>query len=388
LEECPEDLSLQEQLHALVEKLRASLIARYPEYEANILHFTTSNYTPCKALEALADVILVRAPSPEFQRKWCKVVIHNDILLGVNKSLPNSDRLLVNVDLEKFDVKVVDDMRKLERFRLWLSFYCIKHSLRELDALQHSFSERNLKEVQEASSMQCRRAQREVVVAISGSFEEVIVQITIQPALEECPCSDDVQPASVSFAPRSSTLHFVVDDNFFVYPKDTYHALVSCQSSADYKIGSIIEMAYEGIIQPAVIVWRGRGTTTVYDKIMKEAEERAGGADKVRKTDVCIESEDDMDRVFGDASAASLGGLFLFIDGVTNPVHNNLYMLGIVFARVNAFGQFALRELLESGDSETHRTRVQKGRIIFALELLDDCPLTLPVESRCHLILE
>ncbi len=51
-------------------------------------------------------------------------------------------------------------------------------------------------------------------------------------------------------------------------------------------------------------------------------------------------------------------------------------------ARVNGTGQFILRELLESGQSSTHRLSVRKVRIIFLLNISD---LMQPqIVSRAH----
>jgi hypothetical protein len=58
------------------------------------------------------------------------------------------------------------------------------------------------------------------------------------------------------------------------------------------------------------------------------------------------------------------------------------YYCTVQVARVNGTGQFILRELLESGQSSTHRLSVRKVRIIFLLNISD---LMQPqIVSRAH----
>ena len=76
--------------------------------------------------------------------------------------------------------------------------------------------------------------------------------------------------------------------------------------------------------------------------------------------------------------------LFLLL-AISAPLSFRMVSPGCEYAqvaRVNCTGQFILRELLESGQSSTHRLSVRKVRIIFLLNISD---LMQPqIVSRAH----
>ena len=54
---------------------------------------------------------------------------------------------------------------------------------------------------------------------------------------------------------------------------------------------------------------------------------------------------------------------------------------------VSEFGQFALREMVERGPSETHRTLVRKEGVLFVLEMVEGSELSSQMLSRSHVVL-
>mmetsp|Transcript_80880 Transcript_80880/g.142590 ORF Transcript_80880/g.142590 Transcript_80880/m.142590 type:complete len:108 (+) Transcript_80880:1900-2223(+) len=56
----------------------------------------------------------------------------------------------------------------------------------------------------------------------------------------------------------------------------------------------------------------------------------------------------------------------------------------LIIAHVNEVGQFVLRELLESGSSDTHWQRVCKDRVMFLLDIPEGSGVSSTVQSRAH----
>ena len=89
-----------------------------------------------------------------------------------------------------------------------------------------------------------------------------------------------------------------------------------------------------------------------------------------------------MQQVIGHASDIR-GGLFKFIDEISNPnMTKGETPYGFIVAHCNEVGQFMLRELLESGSSNTHRLAVRKDRLLFIMDLLPSALLTPQLMSR------
>lgn len=56
----------------------------------------------------------------------------------------------------------------------------------------------------------------------------------------------------------------------------------------------------------------------------------------------------------------------------------------LVTARVNEYGQFILRELLENSDSKTHRMLVRKDRVVFLVVVDEGFSISPQLQSRAH----
>ena len=80
------------------------------------------------------------------------------------------------------------------------------------------------------------------------------------------------------------------------------------------------------------------------------------------------------------------GGLFKVIDSAARCATGPQMVL--VVARVNAVGQFLLRELIEDGESRTHRQAVSLERVLFVLSVDDGCEVASQTRSRAHEVLD
>lgn len=56
----------------------------------------------------------------------------------------------------------------------------------------------------------------------------------------------------------------------------------------------------------------------------------------------------------------------------------------LITARVNEYGQFILRELLENSDSKTHRMLVRKDRVVFLVVVDEGFAISPQLQSRAH----
>jgi hypothetical protein len=85
------------------------------------------------------------------------------------------------------------------------------------------------------------------------------------------------------------------------------------------------------------------------------------------------------------------GGLFKLVDDANNPAHVRAspthQEFVCVFARVNALGQYYVRELVEQGISLTHCLALRKDRVMFVLCIDDDVAISAPIQSRSHSVL-
>ena len=99
------------------------------------------------------------------------------------------------------------------------------------------------------------------------------------------------------------------------------------------------------------------------------------------------QEEGDKVKVFG-APDEIQGGLFKFINEVNNPNLEDQSKYAVVVAHVSVTGQFMLRELLESGQSTTHRLAVNKDRVMFILSVNNGEDLQPQFFSRAHEIFD
>jgi hypothetical protein len=99
-------------------------------------------------------------------------------------------------------------------------------------------------------------------------------------------------------------------------------------------------------------------------------------------TKISAKTDDDKESIFGNPSSPIMGGLLGFIDQITSDVYKREKEFVLVLVDANELGQFMLREMLEGGNSETHRVRVKKERVLFLVNV--EGQVSPQMESRAH----
>jgi hypothetical protein len=306
LEENPADPELQEKLYLQTMAMLSHLVARYPEYRANILTVITSNYHPIPVIMDASAMLIMSAPSPDQQFRWCQ--------LKMDQALHSMTSLSIEIDIQ-VRPPPVHDLRPLEQWWRSLAFtigsYLERHESH--DALR---------------------------VSVTGETGRYFISVPGQPSWE----------------PEELCSH----NSFFYYPANAIQSNSPLDthelSSSSPIITSLINMGEREFLQPVVIILQGtlesrlRWCQSIDDYMTLRFGER------LHKERLELFTEEDKVKVFGEPSEI-LGGLFRFIDRINNPNACNgaTNRFGLIQAHVNETGQFILRELLEPAQSNTHR---------------------------------
>ncbi len=161
-------------------------------------------------------------------------------------------------------------------------------------------------------------------------------------------------------------------DGYFYYDADSYGGPLEC----------LVDMARTGYASPAVAIVE-RAAPGRVAQLKRELEARAGPLALLDVGDLLCEA--DKTKIYGQPGEIR-GGLTKFIDDHNNPNVTATPFLVVVVARVNAIGQFMLRELLEQGAfGRTHRLAVAKRSLLFLLDAADG-HITPQAHSRAHYI--
>ena len=357
LEENPDDFEMQVRLFDLTQALLDSIVTRYPEYRGNIIYVFTSNYPAAPTIEGLTRALVhVQPPNPSTQREWCVRALQHAIASYMKSYTDAGISVRLNIDPPHGD-----DMRRLETYHMSLAFL---------------------------TAYQLRRHKH---------LHKSAVQISIDPL--PCPPEDlsDVSVAkwlSISFDdPDIPLLPVCSHDLFFFFNPEVQRNLHLTTHLADMEtvyrptVASLVDMVTHSFLKPAVIVLIGDSDARRSYSEMLSAYLHAQVNGKLSTTTIYAETEEHKAEIFGDPQSPSLGGLFKFIDSVTNPVYALDDHYAFVTAHVNELGQFMLRELLETDASRTHRNRILKDRTIFTLSLVDGSELSPQLQSRAHAII-
>jgi len=347
LEENPDDPSLQDALFEQTSKMLDHLVKRYPEYRANILTITTSNYPPSEQIANASTLLTMSPPSHKQQFRWCKMMLEDTIKAMTNNAFHFSVHIQV-------DTPNVNDLRPLEQWWRSLAFGIGSHLL-------HNNKSNELEK-------------DGITIDIDG----------------EDGCYDITFPKNSNF----ETITMCSYNSFFYYnlAEQEDNLLVEKYGLASVVspvLTTIFRMVEEGFLTPAVIVLAGdidqrlRWATSISKYLQERYQER------LRSTELELFTEDDKSKVFGEPHEI-LGGLYRFIDNVNNPnaCNGETNRIGLIYSHVNEIGQFILRELLEPGNSKTHRQIAKKERLLFLLSLVEYAQLTPQVHSRSHFIVQ
>ena len=355
LEEAPEDPQLQKELNDLVIKLKESLFERYPEFEGNLLSIFTSNYSAVapSIVEESVSISMV-CPDQSTQMVWLKGQLVTD-LKGWVDALALSE---IRVDFQN-PLFFSSDMREMEKVHMSLSYFICRHILSSLSSLSPSPKQIETLQIV-VRQLDLSSIDVEINSLSSGSEQIVFDPLSLK--------SND----SLFFSPVTVSLE-----------NSPFLSLFS--QGEKQEIHAICSMCWDSYISPGVIMMAGLTRNELQERaeMIQEYYQKIANSE-VLSQDVRIETEKDLESVFGDPTSPSLSGLPLFIDQITNPVHAKVVRGGLVVAFVNEFGQYSLRELVESGNSDTHRTSIRKERILFVVCVEKGCQITPQMASRAQ----
>jgi hypothetical protein len=435
LEENPQDLQLQELLFSRTQLMLSKLMARYPEYRANIICIFTSNYEPVPTIisAGAAKFFTVAPPSPLCQRRWCVQKLH-DVLVA------ETPLHSVSIDFadELAHPPETQDLRPLERWWMSLAYQLARHiapmscsSTASASSLSPSALALFPPDARTVAHIQLHTDDH--------SSELLAAHITITSTPSSSSSSATSTSTSTSTLDR---LQLAISNRFFCHKRSpTASALAAYEHLSRSNIAqcmlstvcSIIEMAGSSYLKPGVLVVHGASADSrAQCSLALLTYIQQLFADRLRYTTLDLRTENDKYKVIGQPGEI-LGGLFRFIDRVNNINacdDGRTDLVGLVVANVNDMGQFILRDLLEPDASRTHRQvhthshsltlslslslslsllvlslhvvsrslctdlllllhqTVYKDRIIFIVVLDNDCTITPQLYSRAHGMLQ
>lgn len=411
LEENPEEEPLQEELFALIQEMVATLLRRYPGRRSDLVFVFTSNYEPSPSIAAKAVRFHVRAPDAAAQHKLCSLMLADTLVQQLRRS---------------------DAERATERA-------AVVDMLRTATPPSEADSEDGEESDESGSDMDCASESGESVCSTWGGLD---VQLAAPP-----PLSQDMRPldkwiASVAFALRQHLLragvgrallaeapltvdvcrpeHSVEDGrrlaNMWVHFRpadaaadaevpsvllasfDDYHfwpkpELYSAQAGQAAAAAAVVGMLAARCLKPAVLVVRTDEQQALVERLLADHV----GARRMAEARVDILREEDKEVVLGSPWDFPRGGLFKVIDECNNPAARHAAEAAgraaefkdfvAIHARVNAVGQYILRELLENNASRTHRQTVHKDGVAFVLRLDHvDGEVTETLQSRAQFV--
>ena len=316
LEENPDDPNLQEQLFTQITKMLDHLVTRYPEYRANILTVITSNYPASESIAKIGTLLKMQPPNHKLQFKWCIAMLKESIYDMLRKKIPT---LQLHIDVNVMTLQM-DDLRPLEQWWRSISFSIGSFILQ----LFHNHV----------------KFDSEFSIIIDGELDCLEVKFPIHP----------------EFPP----LLLYSANGLFYYKKEYYDDEITSKFNLPSYLAptltTVVQMTKEEFLKPAVIILLGEHDNRL--KYLKRIRDYLSYIlkDRLYQNELDLYCEDDKAKVFGNPNEI-LGGLFRFIDRVNNPnaCNGETDRFGLIIAHVNEIGQFILRELLEPGQSKTHR---------------------------------
>lgn len=347
LEENPEDLELQTALFDRSQAMLKTLVRRYAEFSSNVISVFTSNYIPADCIAETSSVLFVTPPSHAKQQLWCKKNLEHRLLEVV------TGLVKVQVDMRATPPHTTD-LRPLEQWWMSTAFHVSQAIIAATSGEDSPSSYSATVTVDNRGNTQ----NLSVLVAVDGKM---------LPELQL-----DTHNAFFYFK-AGYGCHDLLSENGI--PQETQPTAVT-----------IVDMLGWNYLKPGVVVLTG-------DEFMRERYVNAFRVymqhvfgERLRGCGVELACEDDKVKVFGNPSEIQ-GGLFKFIASVNNPnaCGGRDDLVALVVVECNEVGQFIIRELLECGESRTHRQAVQKDRILFVLSIDGDC--TAQIVSRAHSML-
>ena len=377
LEENPADAALQAALFELVTKMLTAITRLYPERAAScILYLITSNYAPAPALARVAhSVVEMAPPGLERQRGWCEGELAERLCGTLARA--------VEVAVSPAVMPQTSDLRALKKLVCTIAFAIVQRITASGAGVGRANGTAGAAGVASACVLQVELepdAANEKDTSMS-----VIVQMRWKPA------DDAAAAATISLTP----LRLCSGDGYFFYTRE--HATIAGEDvlsdaagwtvSVRSTICCLLSMVDAAFLAPAVLCLVG-GSNSARNRFCTAL----GTAMRVRYGDegLCLteldaREEGDKALVVGESHELN-GGLFKVIDSAARCAAGPQTVL--IVARVNAVGQFLLRELIEDGPSRTHRQAVSLRHVLFVLSIDDDCEVASQTRSRAHEVVD
>lgn len=325
LEEMPADPDMQDEFMSALDDMFTELMRLYPLSRSKIWCMITSNYAPSERMqERLALSIEVEALEEKEQLKWC------------HRALTDTVERTTGVQVERIafhkQPPISKDMRKLQTWRMSVGFHAA-----------------------------------ELAAQVGGE--------KVSAVLDEA--GDDHVLLKVVNEERQEVGHRVL-----VLVNGVFAVDQQSGASDAARIDLLARMTIAQYLQPCVLLAVQPDREGFQTRVVEGYRQHCKG--QVVVESAALFSEDDRNEFFGDIMNPVLTGVFRKIDNVTNPIYDRGDDCILFFIHTNAFGCFSIRELCESGKSRTHRTAVDKKRVVFVLLLDEVTSITDQILSRSH----
>jgi hypothetical protein len=368
LEELPEQHTLQEELFNLLDSMAKELVEKYPGSRHNIVFIGTSNYTAAPVLATKSTVVEMLALDKDVQREWCTAMLQHTIAdtIGLNIT-----KCCINVELSTLPPCNVD-MRPLEAWYRCLAYHISRRLLVSGESLYRH--------------VRITIGIRETFSASVGIRVEVIA--SIKSDCHGAHHTTDHNREVFLLESQNQVLFYEVAPQFIA----SRHWLETFDfpSHYDSAIDTTIGMLVDEYLMPAVFVIKGGNTSlqiATSNCLCRGIRTRCHG--NVEERQVSILSAKDKTEIFGSPSDVR-GGLFKFIDDITNPnaPPPECKRFAVVVAVANEQGQYIMRELLEGNTSRTHRHHCRKHRTAFIVIVPPGASVQPETLSRAHVVID
>ena len=143
-------------------------------------------------------------------------------------------------------------------------------------------------------------------------------------------------------------------------------------------------------LTPAVLVLTN-GSNKQYQQYLNQLEQtlfqKLIAKNQLKSITLTAKTDEDKKKIFGNPDPTN-GILLRFISNINNDLYESYQYYGLIKVYVNQFGQFMLRELLESNDSLTHTIQISKKRLFFILCCDQDTKPSPQLISRTQYIIK
>lgn len=357
LEELPKDVAIQEEIYTMIQKMIGQLRTNYPKQADNLVYVYTSNYEAAGVIARVTIPMKVVPPTYEMQTELCTKILESDIRKAWSQDI-------VKVTLHA-PPPHSPDMRPLEKWRMCMSHLVARYVEEQLAAVNIKPSDLSGAAIQSNGTNETQTVTFRLATPVDGDKFHMV----------------EIEPL---------VLHS--NDGFFWYAsgRTSNVPLPATLSAHDSQcLQAVVSMSMANLLKPAVIVLKGSAEKTA---ALQEAIQSyfRGILPVLKETSVSVHSLEDQDVVLGSPWDFPRGGLFKFIDDITNPcstMRSSDGEFGAIYASVNETGQYVVRELLESHQSQTHRQTIRKNQILFVLRVDPESKVTSTIMSRAHLVI-